>query len=165
MSTTEIYAVDKEGNVKFYGEANNSWKGATFVWNELNDKYNLNDGMFFGFKKVWGNFGTALYTPLENIILGTTFDGVLVKKENIKELIESFENYHKQYPDTNFNEQANILKQILEEDLEGVAWCQTSVANDAWDFDYDEENEEIIPYNINKGDKHWYLFDDIKGEF
>lgn len=48
-----------------------------------------------------------------------------------------------------------------DENIIGVAWCQTSVV-DLWDYDYDEEQDELIPYNIFKGDDHFNLFDDIK---
>lgn len=49
-----------------------------------------------------------------------------------------------------------------DENIIGVAWCQTSVVDDLWDYDYDEEQDEIIPYNIFKGDGHFNLFDDIE---
>lgn len=48
-----------------------------------------------------------------------------------------------------------------DENVVGVAWCQTSVADDLWDYGYDEETDKTIPYNIFAGDKHWELFDNL----
>ncbi|MGG5319266.1 hypothetical protein [Enterococcus sp. AZ072] len=162
MSTTEIYAVIKNGDVTPYGEAQNSWLGGMHVWNSLNEKYDLNDGMMFGFKKTWGHFNKGFYEGYEDILLGSTFDKVYVSKRNFDRLIEGFQKYWETHPASNFDEQIEVIKSMQEVDeVIGVAWCQTSVADDLWDFGYDEEADETIPYNINLGDKHWELFEEL----
>ena len=93
-------------------------------------------------------------------MLGSTFDHVIVLKENFDELIESFQKYFDAYPTSNFDEQIEIINSMAaDENIIGVAWCQTSVVDDLWNYDYDEEKDEIIPYNIFKGDDHLLLID------
>ncbi|MDT2675355.1 hypothetical protein [Enterococcus dongliensis] len=162
MSTTELYAVNKNGDVTPYGEAKNSWLGGMHVWNSLNEKYALNDDMMFGFKKTWGNFNKGFYEEYEDVLLGSTFDKVIVLKENFEQLISNFEKYLAVYPNSNFGQQIEIIQAMKEdEDVIGVAWCQTSVADDLWDFAYDDEEDETIPYNVFKGEEHWNLFAEL----
>ncbi|MBS6192026.1 MAG: hypothetical protein KH815_03275 [Enterococcus hirae] len=163
MSTTEIYAIEKSGNVVPYGSAQNSWLGGMHVWNSLNDKYKHGGGLFIGFDATWKAFNKGIYEEYENVVLGSAFDKVIVLKENFGQLLKSFEQYFHVYPNYNFDEQIEIIKEMeKDEDIIGVAWCQTSVADDLWDYCYDEEKDEVIPYNIFKGEDHWNLFDNLE---
>ena len=165
MSTTEIYAIEKNGDVTPYGSAQNSWLGGMHVWNSLNDKYGFNEGFMFSFKKTWGNFNKGIYEDYENIVLGSTFDHIIVLKENFEQLLTSFKKYYSVYPNSNFGQQIEVIETMkADENVIGVAWCQTSVADDLWDFCYDEEQDEVIPYNIFKGENHWELFDLLEAE-
>lgn len=163
MSSTELYAVNNKGDVVLYDRVKNSWLGAMHVWNSLNDKYFLGDSLFEGFNKTWGYFGKVFYETYEDIILGSTFDYVLVRKDEFDRLIESFQKYFEENRDSNFGKQIEILKQMKEdENVVAVGWCQTSVSNEHWNGPYDEDKDEFEPYNINKGDKHWFLFEDLE---
>ena len=39
MSYTEIYAFDKAGLPRLYGEVRNSWRGARAVWNIMEERH------------------------------------------------------------------------------------------------------------------------------
>lgn len=163
MSYTELYAVNKKGDVEFYDEVKNSWAGGMHVWNTLNEKYNLKDSMFTQYRTTWGKFNKGFYEKYEDMVLGSTFDGCVIKKENFNDLIKYFNKYTEETTSSNLDKQIEIIENMKsDENVIGVAWCQTSVANDAWDYGYDEEEEEVIPYNINKGDKHWFLFEELE---
>lgn len=164
MSYTEIYAVDSNGDVRLYGEVKNSFAGAMHVWNALNTKYDLGDSFITQFERTWGKFNEGFYERYEDIVLGSTFDGAMVKKEHLDELIQALDAYHVEHGNSNHRQQAELLSEVKNQDILAVAWCQTSVVSDMWDYDFDEELDEIIPYNISKGSKHWYLFDDLKEE-
>lgn len=160
MSTTEIYAIEKNGDVVPYGSAQNSWLGGMHVWNSLNEKYDLDGNMIFGFDRTWNCFGKGIYEEYEDVVLGSTFDNVIVLKENFDQLLTSFKKYYSVYPNSNFGQQIEVIETMkADENVIGVAWCQTSVADDLWDFCYDEEQDEVIPYNIFKGENHGELFD------
>lgn len=161
MSTTEIMIIKSNGDVVGYEDIQNSWRGAPYVWEQLSEKYKLYEGMFTGYKKTWGNFNEGVYLKHENIVLGSTFDGVIVSKDNFGKLIHAFKMYATQEPNSSFSDQVDIInRMIADEECIGVAWNQTSICDDAWDYGWDEEADEVIPYNIFKGDKHWELFND-----
>ncbi len=161
MSTTEIYAIEKNGDVTPYGSAQNSWLGGMHVWNSLSDKYGFDDSLMSGFNKTWGNFNKGIYEDYENVVLGSTFDHIIVLKENFEQLLMSFKKYYSVYPNSNFGQQIEVIEAMkVDDNVIGVAWCQTSVADDLWDY-YNEGEDECIPYNIFKGEKHWDLFDNL----
>ncbi|MFY1069204.1 hypothetical protein [Enterococcus sp. AD013-P3] len=165
MSTTEIMMIKSNGDVVGYTDIQNAWRGGMHVWNSLQEKYNIHDKLFGvnGFKNTWAKFNKGFYQRHEDIVLGSTFDDVIVLKEDFGKLIHAFKMYGKEEPASSFSEQADIInKMIADEECIGVAWNQTSVCDDAWDFGYDEENDETIPYNIYKGSKHWNLFVELK---
>lgn len=164
MSTTEIMIIKKNGDVVGYADIQNSWRGGMHVWRNLQEKYNINENLLGmnGFKNTWRNFGIGIYKRHEDIVLGSTFDNVIVLKKDFGKLIHAFKLYGSDEPNSSLSEQADVINSMInEEDCIGVAWNQTSVCDDAWDYKYDEDIDKIIPYNINKGNKHWNLFDEI----
>lgn len=181
MSYTEIFTFDKKGNASQYGEVKNAFRGAMQVWNLLDFKYlppfiptwalNLpvreeryhrsSDFMGGGLKEVWSLFDNPDISETDKIVLGTTFDNVVVMKENLQSVIDAFRAFE---GETSLKEQADILEEALnDEDVIAVAWNQTSVNGGAWetgDVFYDEDgDEQLVPYNLS-GDKHWDLFNE-----
>ena len=189
MSYTEIYAVNKNGDVEEYEDIQNAWRGAMAVWNILEERYlppfrpsflpdfvpdekieeHLGykprrcigidkEAMKEAMKEIWKLASNENVSEVDTIILCTTFDDVIVKKENIEKVINAFKEFE---GDTSLKEQATILEKILEDDeCIGVAWNQTSVNADTWDI-YNED-DECLPYNINNNDEHWFLFSDLE---
>ena len=181
MSYTEIYKFNKEGDAIFYDEVKNSHRGAMAVWCHLEKKYlpslSKPENYWWSAKENEYNSRTIVYSSGDNnpmneiwsldksdkltihekISLSTTFDNVVVKKENIPIIIEAFNNFGFE---TSLPEQAKILEKLLDDDdCIAVAWNQTSINGDAWERqDIDDETDEIIPYNLNYCDKHWFLF-------
>lgn len=186
MSYTELVFFNKEGFAVHKEEVQNAWRGAMAIWRILEDKYlpifrtpnipkylkdNEIEG-FLGYKPtrtstMYGDNPiseiTSLYheerlSEIDRIVLATTFDRVLVKKKNFEELIKAFEVFE---GNTRLLEQAEIIKNyICIEDIIAVGWNQTSVSSNLWLYDeYDEDEEEYIPYNCLTGEKHFWLFE------
>ncbi|MEK4879452.1 MULTISPECIES: hypothetical protein [Paenibacillus] len=166
MSYTEIYGATKDGEVVFVNETRNAWRGAMHVWDKLSEKYGVSGGLFSGFNQLWKMADTGKLLDFENVVMKSTFDDVIVKKENIPSLLEAFKEYDKHFPDSSLLEQAEIIeKEILSDDeMLAVCWNQTSVNSNPWTEGYDEETEEDIPYNILTGERHWSLFKTEKEE-
>lgn len=159
MSTTNLHAITKKGDFEIYARVNNSWLGGMRVWNVLNERYEFYENMFDQYKRTWGSFRKGIYQNFEDITLGSTFDRVYVKKEDFEELCKAFKEFESFHGGTNLVEQAEIIEKMSTDDnVVGVAWCQTSVCDDMWDYEYDEDNDKVIPYNMHKGEKHWDLF-------
>ena len=114
-------------------------------------------------KEVWNLFENKSVPISERIVLGTTFDWVLVKREEIGKVIQAFRAFQ---GETNLGEQADILEECLkDENVAAIGWNQTSVNADTWmtagRLKGNDEGHE--PYNFLKQDKHWWLFDELGG--
>src|SRR5690606_16780527 len=98
---------------------------------------------------------------VDKIVLGSTFDNVVVEKQDFDKLINAFEKFE---GDTNLKEQAGIIKKMMEDDnCIAVAWNQTGISGNTWDnYSYNEKTDESEPYNLFKQNDHWFLFDEIK---
>lgn len=179
MSYTEIYKFRKDGNVEEFAEVKNAWRGAMAVWNTLDEKYlpkyipdwaklmgeenkvyhRSSDFTGNALKEVWGLSLKENVSKIDKIVLRSTFDNVIVYRDNIPELIEAFRKFE---GDTSLKEQADLIELELSKDDELIAicWNQTSVNYGVWTSEELDEDENYLPYNLNKGDKHWSLFAD-----
>jgi hypothetical protein len=188
MSYTEIYGFDKEGNAYCEAEVKNAWRGAMAIWNTLEKKYlpkyrpsyvpsYISDDNVEGFlgykpsrltammddkamKEVWGLANDSRLKDCERIALASTFDRVIIKRENMLRLISAFREFD---GETSLKAQADLIEKMLnDENCMAVGFNQTSVNGDTWSNfgGYDDEKDEEIPYNIFTGDKHWELFEE-----
>ena len=97
----------------------------------------------------------------DRIVLLTTLDKVLVRKENVPRVIDAFRAFE---GETNLGKQADILQTFYDDpEIIAVGWNQTSVNYDTWmrTGDYNEETDEHSPYNCLTGENHWWLFDEL----
>lgn len=112
--------------------------------------------------EIWALADDPKVPENERIVLHTTFDRALVRKENIQKVIEAFMNFG---GETSLPEQADILKKMIDDPvIIAVGWNQTSVSADNWanEGGYDEENDVNLPYNCLTGDKHFWVFDEME---
>lgn len=149
MSYTEIYRITKAGNTKLIGEVKNAWRGAMAVWESLEKAYlpilprpmwlSENDYVERGFWRTSSPFGDALkpiwalsedkrLSESERICLLSTFDNVLVLKEDLPRLLKAF----REFPyDTSLKEQAEVIEAAThDKHLFAICWNQTSVNGD-----------------------------------
>lgn len=114
--------------------------------------------------EIWALADNVAIPEHERIVLHTTFDHCLVKKENIPAVTDAFRRFG---GETNLPEQAGILEKIAADpDIVAVGWNQTSVNADTWANagGYDEEEEAARPYNCLADDPstwHYWLFDEL----
>lgn len=183
MSYTELFAFDKTGNASKVEDIRNAWLGAMKIWRILESKYlpeyrleyPLSD--FFkrenpdfvpsrtsdmkDIKEIWELAYDERLLEHERIVLLSTFDNVLVKRENFVRLIEAFRKFE---PGTSLPEQADVIEEeSMKDDVIAIGWNQTSINADNWEYyDIDEETDEGIPYNCLSGEKHWWLFEGLE---
>ena len=158
MSYTEMFGFNKEGNAYDLADIRNSWRGGMAVWNYLYNKYfgenfpsfTFSGNPFDNLNKVFEDMPEH-----EQIVLLTTYDYALIKRENFQQVVDAFRKFE---GEASLKEQADVIEEALtDEDCMAIGWNQTSVNSAFWTGDYDEEIDEYTPYNINIGDKHWYL--------
>lgn len=187
MSQTEIVAFNKGGEAIHFGNVENAFRGAMAIWKKLEEKYldtyrpnylpahipveKIEEYLGFkpsrtgamdeqAMKEIWSLYSREEVSIADKIVLGTTFDRALVKRENFEEVIAAFLSFE---GETSLKEQAEQLKEmLLDETIIAAGWNQTSVTQNQWTCaDYDEENDVEVPYNCLKNTNHFWLFDDI----
>ena len=185
MSRLTVYAVNQAGECVPHTEFRNSWGGAILIWDYLIQKYfPLKPGqqswegeasLMIKMQPVWDLFKRSDVDLIDRIALGSTFDMVMVKRENIKALAIAFTALHQRMTEmgllTNPDRvnhillQADLFREMAgDSDIQAICWQQTSCARDMWRVKNDKEDEESHPYNINTDTGHWFLFDEIMGK-
>lgn len=177
MSYTTVHKVPESGEITEGFEIQNAWFGAMYVWEKLYWQYlhlgakdEFSFGMMMGrdldkpnsLKMVWDLYKQPKRIAEDDrIVLGTTFDKAMVKRENLPRLIEAFEGFIRRYG-TN----PNLDKQVIayetlakDETCYAVCWTQTSVAGDAW-LVYEKDKDDHRGYDISRDTGHWFLFDE-----
>lgn len=182
MSYTELTFFGKDKNPSHTEDIKNAWRGAMAIWDIMDERYlppfipdfvgrleiNNPSKRYFRMsssleeerKKVWALFNDEKVSRIDKIIIGSTFDWVIVIKQNVSELIQAFRLFE---GETSLKEQADLIEEeFKDENIIAVGWNQTSVSQNNWtDFSYDQEKQESIPYNLSENDKHWNLFEEL----
>ena len=111
-------------------------------------------------QEIWDLADSEELSLDEKIVLYTTFDSMLVKKEDLPRVIEAFNKFE---GITSLKEQASVLTEMLEdENCIAVGWNQTSVNAKTWDnYADDEKTDDGVSYNCLTQDEHFWLFDEL----
>lgn len=198
MSCTRIIAFGKDGYPYFYGEVDNAWLSAFAIWSQMEEKYlpkyrpsyipkHIPDDeikLYLGYEptrvtsmhkmeaiqEIWDLVDSKDISESERIVMCSTFDKPILRKENFQRVIDAFNDYP---GETSLKEQAVIIKKMLNDDnVIALAWNQTSVThplwmgkyatlNDEYNPEIDDEEKEYINYNCLTGDVHFWMMDDI----
>lgn len=167
MSHTAIHITSESGEVSTIARIHNAWRGAMFIWDTLG-KFKLHDRSQYwnavtNAKDVWELFETKRLNRTERLVLGSTFDRAMVKKENLNSLAREFEEFNSRYNPVgarpnSLSEQADVMRKAAEsDDCYALFWTQTSVSDDVW-MVYENEDEPRW-YDITRDTEHFYLFD------
>lgn len=147
MSYVTIFGFDEKGNSFEIGDVQNSWLGSMAIWCEISRKYLKKEFSIMNPRDVWNFFDNEKINYIDKVVLGSTFDKVIVKKENFKDLIECFRKFE---GNTNLKEQADLIEKNIN-NTNFIAFHQNSISCEQW-FDY----------NLIENNEHWFLYDDIK---
>lgn len=155
MSYTEIFIFNRYGKSSSYAKMQNSWRGAMEVWKILGEKYIGQEVTSFQidrFQKIWDLVDNPEVPVEERIVLFTTLDGCLTRRNNLLQVIKAFRGFR---GDTSLPEQADILEEIYNtvENCMAVGWHQNSISCDKWHH-----------YNCIRKKEHFFLFDELKLE-
>lgn len=152
MSYTEIFKFDKNGNSESVADIKNSYRGCMAVWDFLGKKYLDVGASIFDLsvmERIWNLMDDERVSVNERIVMATTLDKCLVKKEDFSNVITAFREFEGQ---TSLSEQADVLEELLEDDdCIAVGWHQNSISCEMW-----------FNYNCLEQKEHWWLFDKLK---
>ncbi len=169
MSSTELYRVSSDGDVKWHCNFSNSWRGAILIWGNMAKRYlnkEIGSMMCGNMDDLW-KLNKRLDIPsAHRVVLMSTYDKCVVHRERIPRLIQAYDDYYVEgwdmgnIPAFSFE----LGKLFLDRNCTAICWNQTSVCASPWEY---HDNDEAIQYNIFTGADHWFLFDrleEIEGE-
>lgn len=173
MSYTTIYSVPESGEILKAAGYKNAFGSGPFIWSNLCVKYLgwekhgwlLSDPAKL--QKLWDLAADSRLDWFERVTHATTFDKVMVRRENLYRVARALEEFVAKYPPgdhvCSLLEQAETLRTLaLDKSCYAVCWCQTSVSDDVWHA-YERGDEEETPlWDISKDKGHWFLFDELK---
>lgn len=110
-------------------------------------------------QEIWDLADSAKVSTIDKIVLMTTFDKVIVKREKLPQVIDAFNAFE---GETSLKEQAVILQEMLKnEKCIAVGWAQTSISAYDWSsFNFNKETGDCTPYNCLTQNEHYWLFED-----
>lgn len=112
-------------------------------------------------EEIWNLVDNPRIPLHERIVLFTTLDDILVKKENIPQVIDAFRKFE---GETTLNIQANVLEHLMaRNDFIAVGWNQNSVNTNSWECrgGYDKQTNKELPYNCLSMQQHQWLFEEL----
>lgn len=144
MSRVTVYAIRNDGQVESFGDARCAPACAMHIWHELYKQW-FNKPMPFGdsCESLWREFYNPQRPELERIAMGFTFDTVWVKRENIERLVDALKAFWRGHAFIDYRGCAHavsdtipkvvdLLERVAVEDVRGVCFQQTSVADTVW---------------------------------
>ena len=177
MSYCELKII-KNNKVETHKEYRNSHGGAAFIWSAVYDRFakdpNIEyDSWLMNSDKLWPLWKDERLPRYMQLVLGSTYDRVIIKFENLVEMSEYFIQFVQEFGMNrkvcHLLEWAGELTKIAStetaESCQGVCFYQTSVSEDPWEYaktitdDDGDEDYEYFDYDLTKGDKHWFLYE------
>ena len=171
MSYTRIHMTTKTGKVSTLAEIPNATLGALAIWDMLGKVKLRNRPPYWNpilnASDVWELFEKPALNRMERLVLGSTFDKVMVKRTHLDTLGWQFNEFNSRLNPVgnrlnNLSDQATVLRDAAKNDkCYAVFWTQTSVADDVWRI-YEDGEDEPRWYDITKDTGHWFLFEECE---
>tara|TARA_B100000929_G_scaffold191791_1_gene151891 strand:- start:2385 stop:2936 length:552 start_codon:yes stop_codon:yes gene_type:complete len=176
MSHTDIFFLKKDTYTK--SSVRNAFLSAMYVWQHTAKHYCGLERFPMSFfsddlepmMAVW-NFHSRNPGKMkahDAIVMQSTMDNVLLEPSEWRRLLEAFELYGKEHPQSSFAEQAAIIRGVMEseegKDVVAIGWQQTSVSGDTPWYCYEEDesgNEIVKVYDPSIDNLHHWLIETV----
>jgi len=168
MSYCELFAFKSE-EMFSVNKYKNSYGFLAFVWSKLWEKYIGQGNWIFAPDKLWDLQNDARLSRVEKIVLFSTFDYAMVKSKDFKKYADLLDEFLLSHPPSpkqicHLKEIASdIHKLIDDDDIKAIGFYGMSVAENLW-VSYDEKTDEEVFYDIETGNKHWFVNFDYERE-
>jgi len=174
MSRVVVYKILPDGDAIEHGEARNAMAGALWIWNTLAKERGLSLDLL-RFEPLWELFCTDRLSRDQSIVLGFTFDGVWIRRENLPRVVAPLRAFWRANVSTRVGASqisptipviCDLLESAAALDIRGVCFNQTSVNANPW-WIAPEDDEEGRPFNFDRdtqnshGTAPWELFSKI----
>lgn len=148
-------------------EYRNSWGGASRIWDSIWSKYGTPKHEYDNWLtaatdgRLWKLWETEEFSESEKLVYLFTCDNALVAKEDFAKLAIALRDFAAKYPPKGVCHLGAWADFLEASTAEAIGLHATTVTENPW-FGWDEEKDESEPYDITKGDKHWWIGDRIK---
>jgi hypothetical protein len=177
MSYSQVFLENDEGEMTPDIELSNSWGTAAKIWSDLFDTYvsdrsNQYDNWMLGTDRLWKVVDDKRLPRFERLIMASTFDYCLIKRENFEEMAAYYRTFSEKYRKEGFVDHLPTIAERMEglkdePTVAAMGFYWTSVSDCLW-WVYEGcsecEEREQRNYNTNQDKKHWYLFDEYGKE-
>lgn len=158
MSCTTVKVIHQDKTIHDVASLGNSWGSGAFVWTALANKYMGKDFMWLGnpenAQKVWDLWKDPRLHYYERVVLMATFDHAIIERERFREAAECFADFEANHCQVNQAcHMGTISRLLLQHDADpvtGMCFHLTSVTEDPWCGEYDEETETDLPFDWDK---------------
>jgi len=163
MSSTKLVEF-RNGVADDCTEFRNSWGGAARIWDSIWKAYGTNTHEFDNWLsaatdgRLWGLWASSDFIESEKIVYLFTCDNALVEKKDFSKIAAALREFESLHPCKGVSHLSAWADLIESSDSEAIGLHATSVTENPW-FEWDEETDETLPYNLNEGDKHWFVMD------
>lgn len=152
--TTLAASFGKNGSLTPFREFRNGWGSAPFIWDKLVERYRVQKKLgdiedLGGWKSLWEFHREGGITePWEVNALLTTYDRMVVKREDMLTVSKSLREFERVYrTESNrvcsLSAQADAIEEAYKKGARFIAWTQTSVSDNWW-HGYDENDKEVL---------------------
>lgn len=166
MSTTSLIEFH-DGVADVCHEFDNSWGGAAKIWGDLFEAYVEKKGKYDNWltasqdKRLWQVHKDPRMSQPERLVYAFCCDNAIVKRENFQAMAEALRDFEARYPsDGHVSHLEGWAKVFEASDAEAIGLHATSVCENPWS-DWDEEQDDEIAYDLNSGQKHWFVFEEF----
>lgn len=154
------------------GEVQNAFRGAIRIWARMEEKYlppvdpkrYLQINNESALNEIFDLVDNRSVDENDRICLVSTFDWVLVNRENIDRLVSAFRAFDVA---TALTEEADIIEKAIAEhpDIVAIGFEQTSCGGNPWTTRGPADDKgNGTPYKINEQNDHFELFEALKEE-
>lgn len=167
MSYTTIYQIDPDGALRRGADARNSNAFAVLVWTAMGAAYRMPFSLWpiTDDVPIWKAFATGKLSEDDDIVLGSTFDRVWVRRDGLRRYSTALHNVYAKYGTGKVDtllQIANIVDEIAETDCRGIAIMVTSLSDNLWYVDpktltAEERVAEGLPAEP-EGDEDWIQY-------
>lgn len=138
----------------------NAFAGCLRVWKSLAEEYLPDFNIFFSNDREFWDLAKRKDLQLfKRAVHAATFDRAIIRQEHFKLYAQHLRQFEEVYPnETVGSHLVSWAKYIESCEAEAIGFVGTSVTGSLW-FDYDDEKNESIPYDLKVGKDHFEVYD------
>lgn len=167
MSSTSLIEFSESVASECY-EYRNSWGGAARIWDALFEAYETKKHEYDNWLtasqdgRMWKIWEDERVDDSERLVYLFTCDNALVKNEDFKLLADALRHFTAKHPSNERVCHLAAWASVLDESkAKFMGLHATSVCENPW-FGWTGETDESEPYDVEKGDKHWFITERLK---